>query len=154
FLGHEGWAADVAFSNDGTRLASAGQDGTIRIWNAAPGTGAGPARESALHVLRGHTGGVFGVAFGPDDTKLASAGKDGTVRVWDLAQSPPRVIRVLTVHGQEAYCVAFHPSGNLVASGGADRDVRIWDISDGQERLRFQAAASRVNAIAFSPDGK
>jgi WD40 repeat protein len=50
--------------------------------------------------------------------------------------------------------VIFHPLENTIASGGGDRMVRIWDAATGQERLHFRAASSRLNAIAFSPDGK
>ena len=53
----------------------------------------------------------------------------------------------------KSWCVTF-ADGQLIASGGADRQVRIWDAKSGQERLKFHAAASRMNAIAYSPDGK
>jgi tetratricopeptide (TPR) repeat protein len=75
--GHTGgpvWA--VAYSPDGTRLASAGADGAVRIWDLTTG-------QDAL-ALRGHTGGpVWAVAYSPDGTRLASAGIDGVVRIWD-----------------------------------------------------------------------
>jgi WD40 repeat protein len=153
FRGHEGWVADVAYSPDSTKLASGGQDGTVRIWEVQPNPRGRSETSSALQVLRGHTGGVFGVAFGPDGSKLASAGKDGVVRVWDLVPEPPRTRQVFRGHERDVCCVAFHPSGTMIASGGADRRVRIWDAATGQERLQFQAAASRVNAITFNPDG-
>jgi len=71
----------VAFSPDGTLLASANNDGTVQLWNPATGrpvsapiqTGSGPA------------GGVDGVAFSPDGTLLASADLDGTVRLWHVS---------------------------------------------------------------------
>ncbi|MFG1755317.1 WD40 repeat domain-containing protein, partial [Streptosporangium sandarakinum] len=70
--GHTGLVRSVVFSPDGERLASAGADGTVRIWNAATGRQIGAP-------LTGHTGLVFSVAFSPDGERLASAGADEAV---------------------------------------------------------------------------
>jgi WD40 repeat protein len=67
----------VAFSPDGRRLASASEDKTVRVWDAATG--------QQVLALRGHTGAVSCVAFSPDGRRLASASEDKTVRVWDAA---------------------------------------------------------------------
>ena len=78
----------MAVAPDGSWLASGGEDGTVRIWDAATG------RERA--VLTGHTSAVAAVAVAPDGSWLASGGEDGTVRIWDAATGRERA--VLTGH--------------------------------------------------------
>jgi WD40 repeat protein len=74
--GHTGYVQDLAFSADGSRLATASGDGTVRVWD--------PRAGEQLLLLRGHKGVVSSVAFSPDGSRLASAGADGTVRMWAL----------------------------------------------------------------------
>jgi WD40 repeat protein len=69
----------VTFSPDGRRLASAGLDETVKVWNTATG--------QEVLSLAGHPGAVASVAFSPDGQRLASASLDGTVKVWDAG--PP-----------------------------------------------------------------
>src|SRR5437867_3644543 len=73
--GHQGMVRTLAFAHDGALLASGGEDGQVRIWDAAT--------YGLLHTLDGHTKAVNGVAFAPDNTLLASASADRTVRLWD-----------------------------------------------------------------------
>jgi WD40 repeat protein len=76
-LHHSGSVTNAAFSRDGSRLATASQDGTVRIWD--------PYTDGAEQlVLRGHTGPAGAVAFSPDGSRLASESADGTMRVWAL----------------------------------------------------------------------
>ena len=74
---------EAAFNRDGSLLATAGADGTARLWDVASGQPRG-------ETLSGHSGPVYGVAFSPDDRTLASAGGDRQIRLWDLRFSSGR----------------------------------------------------------------
>jgi WD40 repeat protein len=65
----------VVFSPDGRMLASAGHDGTARLWDVRT--------RKQLRALRGHKGPVYSVVFSPDGRMLASAGRGRTIRLWD-----------------------------------------------------------------------
>ena len=86
--GHSAPVHWLAWSADGTRLASASLDGTIRLWDAESG--------QTLHTLSGHTDWVLSVAWSPDGTALVSAGTDGTVRLWDAESGAQRAVLGLT----------------------------------------------------------
>jgi WD40 repeat protein len=104
----------VAYSNDGTRLVSAGADGTARIWNVD---------SSGAVILRGHEGAVSSADFNPDGDRVTTAGQDGTVRVWSAAGGETLV--VLYRHQGPAITAQFSPDGERVVSAGEQGVVRI-----------------------------
>ncbi|KAM5348925.1 hypothetical protein ACJ41O_008748 [Fusarium nematophilum] len=144
----------VAFSPDGSRIASGSGDNTVRVWDAKSG------RE--VRKLEGHSDSVNAVAFSPDGSRIASGSGDNTgriasgsgdntVRVWDAKSG--REVRKLGGHSYWVNAVAFSPDGSRIASGSYDNTVRVWDIKLGREVRKLEGHSSWVSSVAFSPDG-
>src|SRR6266566_2960270 len=136
-----------------SRIASASEDQTVQVWDAA--TGSNPI------IYRGHTDYVFAVAWSPDGKLIASGGRDKTVQVWPVPQGaqvvdPAAEGNVFTYRGHttNVSTVAWSPDGKRIASGAWDNTVQVWEPTPESNTLTYKGHLSFVNTVAWSPDGK
>jgi WD40 repeat protein len=158
FRGHNGDVTDVAFSSDGSKLASTGDDGKLRVWD--PSTG------RLISSVSGD-GDALGPSFGADDSLVAAAWRppgigtpgDGEVRVFDLSTDRA----VATVRVGQPNETALSPDGSLVAvatdytSVDREQDGVVFDLSTGEEAFRLSAPCCSTLSfrdVSWSPDGR
>ena len=142
-LRHADGVGSLAFSPDGTRIATASWDHTARLWDAATGK---PLGEPMTHGDL-----VECVAFNPDGMRIATASADHTARLWDGATGKPLGAPIR--HNDTVDYVAFSPDGKRVATGSADHTARLWDAATGNSLGAPMKHANTVFCLAFSPDG-
>ena len=136
---HNGKVNAVAWSPNGSILATGGQDGTVRLWNS----------EGSVNyaVLRGHTSEIYSVAFSPDGNTLASGGLDKTARIWNVnTQGHLRTIN----RPNSALSLAFHPSKQILAVGNG-AGVYLHNPNTGHQ---MQALHGSALPVAFHPNGQ
>lgn len=120
--GHSSHVNSVAFSHDSTRLASASDDSTLKVWDTSSC--------ECLLTLEGHSDGVNSVVFSYDSTQLASASWDQTIKVWDASSS--KCLITLEGHSSSVSSVAFSRDSTQLASASYDGTVKMWDAHSGE----------------------
>lgn len=178
WAGHSKIVKAVAFSRDGSRLATAGEDQSILVWDAKT--------LSRQQTLVGHIGTVTGLAWAADGSALVSASLDGTLRTWDLARPSARSYDVcdfgpwqtplapdgrsfaapssdkklivyeaasgkpaVTLGAQSGLCADFSGDGKRLVTASFDGVVRLWDIPSARETASYHGHAGRVDGVAY-----
>jgi TPR repeat protein len=140
--GHGYFVQSAAYSPDGTRIVTASNDKTARIWDAGSG--------KQLAVLSGHGDIVLCAAYSPDGTRIVTASNDKTARIWDAHTGMP--LAVLSGHGDIVQSAAYSPDGTRIVTSSYDKTARIWDARSGKQ-LAVLGHGDIVQSAAYSPDG-
>jgi len=139
---HNNWLHSVAWSPDGTRIASASADGTVQLWEAETG--------KAQHFFYGHREAVWSVAWSPDGTAIVSGASDKTMQVWEVTTGRRQL---LLTRNADVQGVCWSPDSTRVAGGAADGTIQIYDVRQSRLLHTLKGHSAGVWSVAWSQDG-
>jgi len=145
--GHQASVRSLKFSPDDKTIASGSFDRTVRLWDLESGR---------CQAIFPHNGVVWSVTFGLSGKTLVSSSEDGIIRIWTIAaQQQAELVKML--HGYRCFIpvAAFSPSAPVLALGNSLGSICLWEIGQAQFTLiDMLLEHDRVDALAFSPDGR
>ena len=166
YQGHRGDVVDLAFNDDGSTLASASQDGTVKLWDLDDDKAFGKGERIELSgslikskvenelisMLDVPMDNLVDASFGGGGTKFTMVGFSNDVLVWDT--STMSVVQTLRGHSDFVTRVAFNPHETQIASACIDKSIRIWDLATGMTTQILTGHRDLVTDLCFSPDGR
>lgn len=132
----------LAWSPDGTRIASTCGDKTLRIWSATDGR--------HISAIKGLSDGVSDIAWSPDGRCLALAKSDHTAQILDTITGK---IVLYKGHQESVRAIAWSPDGTRLATASNDTTVQIWDAANGRHIYTYAEHTHWTTSVAWSPDG-
>jgi len=148
YADHSDWISAVAWSPDGTFIASASYDKTVSVRDVTTGT---LTRVYYEHARRWRPGRVHTLSWSPDGAYIASAGDDRVVRIWEVTSG--ETVFTYHEHTERLLALAWSPSGEYIASAG-DYIIRVWDAVTGEAVSVYSGHSNVVQSLAWSPDGQ
>ena len=140
----------LAFSADGTRLATGDAVGFLRIWDVASGRMREEIRTDQQHIADIHS-----VVFLDGDRTIASAGGSGCLKLWDVASGNP--LCLLQGHTDKIWNISVSPDGSTLATASSDGTVKFWDAKPtgpGQSLPHPAAPEHGIIDFTFAADGR
>jgi WD40 repeat protein len=142
-LHHHEEVRTAAFSPDGTRIVTASDDKTARVWDSVTG--------NLLLTLSGHQGAIWDAAFSPDGKLIVTTSADKSAIVWDAESGDKSVI--LKGHSAVVEAAAFSPDGTRIVTASDDATAIVWDTATGQKVTTLKGHTGGLVKASFSPDG-
>jgi WD40 repeat protein len=146
--GHAGLVTSLCYSPHGDSLASAGDDGTVRIWDRKSG--------KTCAILRDSDGPLRCVAYSPDGRRLAAAGDDGMIRIYEA-----RTLQLRTTCAGSYWplsSIAWSPEADRIAAASSDRvhgsTVVVWQTRPAQKVGACQIGHYEIHDLVFTPNGR
>jgi WD40 repeat protein len=157
---HQSPVHTIAWSPDGKRIASGGEDKAVHIWEPTKE----PAKRGFLGTLtqmlssdrkparlHGYQGRINALAWSPDGRRVAAATSTYQSIVWEV--STTIIVASQTTNSAGVNTIAWSPDGKLLASGGNDKAVQIWNPATKHMTFPYRGHTGYVLALAWSPDG-
>lgn len=149
--GHQGSVYTAQFSPDGQRIASAGADGDVNVWDTNSG--------KLVATLPGSGFEINAVTYSPDGSWLAAVGDSQAIRVWavsdiDGTSQLEEFMEVPAQGNSSLFAVAFSPDSAQLAAAGEDAHIHLWSTADWSPAGTLSGHEDQVESLCYSPDGK